>query len=1492
MEIPHLLRKIRKQGIDLRVLNDSLELVSEQESIDDATVSLIKDHKKDIIDYLRTITVENRMEQIPKASGTDDHPITSTQFRFWILCQLEEINVAYNMPLVVKITGDLKVDLLTGAFDQLIDRHEILRTKFVQQKNGVLNQRILNLKDLDFQLQSIEATSSEKIHEVISKLVSTPFNLKAAPLFRAHLISASKEEQYLCFTIHHIICDGISLGILLKELQEFYNALVDEKEQTLPPLRLQFKDYSEWINNKDNIHSEEKHWLDTFSTEIPVLNLPIYQARPHIKTYRGSTHSHVFTKDLLKKVKNFTTDNQGTLFMALMAAVNGLFFRYTSQTDIVLGTPVSGRNNPDLDGQIGLYINTLPIRTQFAANNSFGELYGIQKKVLQGAYKNANYPFGELVGNLDVQRDISRSPLFDVLVTFQQGDGLRSKQAAFTNLDCSIYTEFDNTTSKYDLTFGFSEEEDQLGLFIEYNTDLFQSEFVHSMAANFESFLLACIENASEEIQNLNYLDAKQTRQLLHTFNDTKVAYDPTENVISSFQKQVTINPNSVAFICQENEISYKELDERSTRLAGHLRQMGVTSTDIVGICLERSLEMMIGMLAILKSGAAYLPLDPFYPLDRIDYIIDHSETRFILAKGKTRDLLPNSSEVIDLADPEIWNVPNDPEPQPIESNATAYVIYTSGSTGKPKGVSVSHRNLMNFMVAMDDKFTPSKAAKVWLAITSISFDISALELLWTLTRGDKVVIHLERPVPITSKPKMDFSLFYFPTGESEETDKYKLLIEGAKFADEHGLKAIWVPERHFHSFGDQFPNPSIAAAAVSTVTQNIKLRSGSVVLPLHDPVRVAEEWSMIDNFSNGRVELSIASGWHPNDFVLAPGDFEDRHQIMREKINTLVDLWEGKPITRKNGVGKDFEFSIHPRPIQAKLPLWITAAGGVETFKYAGTIGANVLTHLMRHTIDELGEKVQVYRKALKDNGFDPKEGKVAIMLHTFVSDDENYVKETVEKPFKNYLRNSVNLLSPIAADQGLSVDDDLDTLLEMGFIRYYNTSSLFGTPESCLDIINKLHKIEIDEIACLIDFGVEKDVVLSNFGHLHRLQELVRRSKLQFDFMSERMDLLDGKESSVALIHSHDVTHMQSTPSFYEELVLQEEGQAALQKIETLLVGGEALKNSLASKLLDVRNKPLHNMYGPTETTIWSAVKRVSNDDPVTIGSPIANTQIYILDPNHKLCPVGVPGELCIGGDGVAQGYLNNKNLTNSRFIENPFSTGQKVYKTGDLARWLPNGELEFLGRLDSQVKIKGHRIELKEIENVILELAAIDQCVVTTTDHKDQTVLVGYAKTAQPTKEDTIKDYLRTKLPSYMIPQQIAIVDDFPYTPNGKIDVQKLSRIKKNKESEKKHAAPRNKLESKLAQLWKDFLKLEELSIDDNFFEIGGNSMKAFQLLSVLNTSLDLELKIISFFQYPTVRTLAQSISERQKEDSKVVVENEMENVDDLIDFMTDL
>lgn len=1450
---------------------------------------------KGIIGELKT----EQYEPIPVAPILPDYPLTSSQFRFWLLCQMEEVNATYNIPLTLKGTGELKPDLLQLAFQMLIERHESLRTQFIQDGNGDVKQQIVPADSIDFNLSVLDAEEeSEELQNIIAKFNKEPFDLAQAPMLAALLIKTQASDlTYLCIKLHHIVGDGHSLQILLRDLGSLYNRLLNDKNPGLTDLNIQFKDYALWAQSKliNERTDHEEFWLNELAGELPILNLPTYQGRPRIQTYNGASYRYAFAPELVDDLTQFATDTQATLFTLLLTGLKGLLHRYTNQDDLIIGIPVSERNHPDLDDQIGLFINTIPIRTKFRQGLNFKELLADLQNALLRCYAHASYPFGELVDKLNLSRDISRSPVFDVLVIHQKEvENSFEVAKTFAGVQSEPIEELGQSVSKFDMTFSFIEYDNRLRLEVEYNTDLYQEGFIKNLVLNLTQFVRMGIQHASQSISQIRYINPEEADILKNRFNQTVLPFDEQKTIVDLIREQVLRTPGNTAIICREASLTYKELEDRSSVLASYLQAIGVTPGTIVGICLGRSIDTIIGLLGVLKSGASYLPLDPFYPIDRLDYIIEHSGAKFILGNNRTRQMLPPQVRVIDLDQAKVWEHGHTTELPALSPNHRAYVIYTSGSTGKPKGVQVTHRNLTNFVYALNQKFGIPTRPNNWLAVTSISFDISILELFWTLTRGDKVILNLERPINTAPKPTMDFSLFYFPTKQQETTSEhiYTLLIEGAKFADLNDFEAIWVPERHFHDFGDQFPNPSIAAAAVSTLTSNIRLRSGSVVLPLHDPVRVAEEWSMIDNLSKGRVELSIASGWHPNDFVLAsPGDYENRHQVMRDKIATLKKLWQGGTLIRKNGVGENFEFSVHPKPIQPKLPIWITAGGSIQTFEYAGSIGANILTHLLGQSIEDLAIKIKAYRTALANNDFDPDSGKVALMLHTFVAEDAEQVKAIVEKPFKAYLSHSFNLLKPIAEEMGLDPEAHFESILDLGFNRFYNTSSLFGSPESCLEQIERCYNIGVNEIACLIDFGVDEDQVLSNLNHLNRLKELVRRRKVQYDYMLRRMELLDESQAIHALINKHQINHIQSTPSFYEELLMDDNGRQSLEQMDTLLVGGEALKKSLAKRLVELRKRPLHNMYGPTETTIWSAIKTVESPEHITIGFPIANTQIYILDASKQLSPLGVPGELWISGDGVSNGYLHNLELTKSRFVADPFRPGQNMYGTGDLARWLPNGELEFLGRVDRQVKIKGYRIELEEIESVILKLAYVSQCVVAAQKMDDQMTLVGYLKSDSPLEVDKIKNHLRLHLPHYMVPPYMLRVDDFPLTPNGKIDVKRLPSPTSKELPSKNITLPKNHIEEEMVRIWQEFLNQEHISTDDNFFEIGGNSMKAFQLLGIINKALNLNLTILSIFQYPTIGTLADSLLQ-VKESNDLLDENDLEEVDDLIDFMEQL
>ena len=911
----------------------------------------------------------------------------------------------------------------------------------------------------------------------------------------------------------------------------------------------------------------------------------------------------------------------------------------------------------------------------------------------------------------------------------------------------------DNTSGKDD-TLILALEQNSTDYQWAINGDSLGQESADQIIEKFEFFLTNALSNLDTPLSNIYLISEEEMKKILVDWNQTNKTFENDKCIHQLFEQQVMRQPNATALVFRDQEISYTELNQKANILAEKLIKMGSTPDALIGIFIERSIEMMIGLLAIQKSGAAYVPLDPAYPRDRIALMISDSDATILLTVSKLVSELPaNNASVISIDEiisiDKNSNATSAEDIKDFDTGVTpehlAYVIYTSGSTGKPKGVMVEHRNVLNFMAGMDDTLGFDKNQDgfdknqdqpgTWLAVTSISFDISVLELFWTLTRGFKVIIQEEeaRTIGTTTqkvsnvKRKMDIGLFYFSSDAGPDTkgDRYKLLIEGAKFADANSFSAVWTPERHFHLFGGLYPNPSVTSAAVATITKNISIRAGSIVLPLHNPIRVVEEWSVVDNLSNGRVGFSFASGWHANDFALKPENFKDRKKIMFDGIDTVRKLWRGESVEVMNGEGKPFEATVYPPTIQEEPPIWITTAGNIETFRQAGEGGFNVLTNLLGQSIEDITEKIAAYRAGRKDKGH-TGEGNVSVMVHTFVGTDVDEVREIVREPFCNYLKTSFDLVkiapwafpafkqpSKSAAqdnsfDATTFTDEDLDALIDHAFDRYFETAGIFGTPTSILPLIDQLKTAGIDEIACLIDFGVDNDTVLQNLPNLSKLREL-----------SNPVSKTNEQEFSIAAqIKKHDVTHFQCTPSMARILASDDETLSAISSLQKVLLGGEALPTDLANSLKENLTGDLINVYGPTETTIWSTSGFVPADTSnLTIGRPIANTNIYILDSAMHPTPIGVPGELMIGGQGVVRGYHKRPDLTADRFIDNPLNikSDPRIYRTGDLAKYCTNGEIEFLGRLDHQVKLRGYRIELGEIESLINEVTGVKESVV---------------------------------------------------------------------------------------------------------------------------------------------------------------------------------
>ena len=964
---------------------------------------------------------------------------------------------------------------------------------------------------------------------------------------------------------------------------------------------------------------------------------------------------------------------------------------------------------------------------------------------------------------------------------------------------------------------------------------------------------------------------------------DTAQAYDRI-CIHHAFEAQTARTPDAAALSYEGQSLNYAELNARANRVAHVLIEMGVGPDTPVALCVRRGPGLLIGALGILKAGGAYVPMDPSYPADRLAHFLNDSEAPVVVTEHALLDVLPaHQAEVLQL-DTDI-RLATASEANP-ESGATpdalAYLIYTSGSTGLPKGVMVEHGNVANFFAGMDDRISHNPPG-VWLAVTSLSFDISVLELFWTLARGFKVVLMGDEdramvakgPVRVSDK-SMDFSLMYWGNDDGQGPQKYRLLLEGAKFADTHGFCAIWTPERHFHAFGGPFPNPSVTGAAVAAVTKNLAVRAGSCVAPLHHPVRIAEEWAVIDNLTNGRTGLGIASGWHPVDFVIRPENRPPHNKpAMFETLDTLRKLWRGETVEFDKGDGM-VPIQTLPRPVSKELDIWLTTAGNPETWREAGRLGAHVLTHLLGQSISEVAEKIKIYHDALRETGRDPADFTVTLMLHTFVARDREHAREVARGPMKSYLLAAAALVKqyawafpafkrPEGAKNPMDIDlstlsqDEVDGILDYAFNRYFEDSGLFGTVEDCLARVEQLKAIGVNEVACLIDYGIASEQVLEG---LYPLAEVVKRA-------NAGVDLPDDDYSIAAQIMRHKVTHLQCTPSMARMLCMNDDARAALARVPHVMVGGEALPGTLAQDIAGLTGQPVQNMYGPTETTIWSSTCLARGGaGTVGIGTPIANTTLHVVDEDLREQPVGREGELLIGGDGVTRGYWNRPELTQERFIDNPFGPG-RLYCTGDLVRRNAQGGVDFLGRVDHQVKIRGHRIELGEVEAALDALPGITQSVVIAReDQPGDLRLVAYY-TGSPSGD--LRDALTARLPAHMLPSAFVPMASLPLTPNKKIDRKALPAPQVSRAPEAVHATVETGSDTlaKLSQIWCDVLGLEEVKPSDNFFKLGGHSLLAVQAHRDIRARLNLPgVSITDVFRFPVLADLARHLEAKQK------------------------
>jgi amino acid adenylation domain-containing protein len=1038
---------------------------------------------------------------------------TESQKEIWASVQMgADANCAYNESVSLWVQGELNVEALRSAFQELVQRHESLRTTFSPDGHNlcVAESPQIEIPLVDWSLAS-DLERSEKLANAKHQAVSTPFDLEHGPLFRVELFRLQPEEHVLILTVHHIVFDGWSWGVIIPELGKLYSAFRQGKALELEdPDR--FSDYAlmlEEVEGSEEAITTETYWLQQFTGTVPVVDFPTDRPRPPLRTFDSAREDLEISVELVSALKQLGSASGCSFMTVLLAGFEAFMHRLTEQDDLVVGISAAGQAASGQYNLVGHCVNLLPLRTQVSSKQAFSDYLKSRKSTVLDAYDHQQFTFGRLLQKLALPRDPSRIPLVPIIFNIDQG--LDSRKLSFERLEVKLSSN-PRTFENFELFINATELAGKLTLECQYNTNLFDAATIRRRLAEFETLLTGIVDNPDRSIATLPLLPPSEQQQLA-AWNQTQAAYPQDLCIHQLVEAQVALAPDAIAVVFEDQSLTYRELDQRANQLARYLQAQGVGAEVLVGICVERSLEMVIGVLGILKAGGAYLPLDPAYPPDRTAFMLEDAQVSVLLTQNALKANLPSFAGYVVCLDID-WETiataleaPKIP-PTSLTPDNLAYIIYTSGSTGKPKGVQIQHRSAVNLLHSVQQQ--PGLTAQdTLLSVTTLSFDISVSELFLPLIVGAKLVV----------------------------------------------------------------------------VSQDVA--------------------------------------------------------------------------------------------------------------------------------------------------------------------------------------RDGLKLMQAIT---------------------------------DC------------------------------------------------------------------------NATFMQPTPATWRLLLSAGwQGNPQMKLVST----GEALPRDLADQLLP-KGSELWNLYGPTEITIWATGCQVgTGSSAINIGTPIANTQTYILDSHLQPVPIGVPGELHIGGAGLARGYLNRPELTAEKFIPDPFSAepGARLYKTGDLARFLPNGQIECIGRIDYQVKVRGFRIELGEIESVLLQHPAVKEAIAIVREYTPgEKILVGYFVSQAGTEGTSVipelRRFLKAELPEYMVPTIFMAVEAMPLTPNGKVDRKALPQPDAYRpELAANYVAPRTSLETQIAEIWAQVLKLERVGVDDNFFELGGYSLLATQVITRLRQTISIELPLRTFFEASTVAGLADRIETLQ-------------------------
>ncbi|NRD66602.1 LLM class flavin-dependent oxidoreductase, partial [Corallococcus exiguus] len=1183
------------------------------------------------------VAVSTELPLVPLPRDGSELPLSFVQERVWRLEQHLPGLSAYNLPFVLRLEGDLDADVMERGIQEVVQRHEALRTTY-DTVDGRPVQRFhahMRVPLTRVELRGPMETREPEALRLAREDAAKPFDLVHGPVLRTTLVRLDAKRHLLISSIHHIVSDTMSIALLVQELGQLYDAFVQGKPSPLKPLPLQYADFGAWQRRgitSGRLAEQDQGWRQRLSGMPRRLDLPTDRPRSNEPIISSQRMTLDFPPALAHELVAFTRREGFTGYMTVLAAWQTLLHRYSGQTDVVVGTPIANRTRPELMPLIGYVAHSEAFRTRFTEGLTFRELLAQVRGEVADAQTRPDVPFEYLVEALIPGHDIGRGRMTDSVFVYHTGVS-SSETLELIGLRATLVevpgtpVQWGSTLSA--LTLVLFESPTRVHGALEYASDLFDAATTARLMEHFQVLLGAALANPDTQVAHLPLATDDERRAW-----PTPRATPGLVPVPTALAERRARHAGATALSQGETHWTWAELGARADALAARLKALGVKAGTPVAVCLRTSPEKLAALWAVLAAGGACVALGPSDLSHLPVYALEGAPVPVLVTtRALVASVRVDAARVVYVED-----VPAASEASATVAHAEPHALAWLLPTGRGQPAwALGHRELAEFFTGLDTRLSPPDGG-AWLAASEPSSDRPELEALWALTRGLRVVFPPER---ITARlvglgdggPRakaMDVSLIYFANDEDTlQGPKYELLLEGAKFADANGFSAVWTPERHFHSFGGLYPQPAVVAAGLATVTKNLRLRSGSVVLPLHDPLLIAEQWSVVDNLSQGRVGLSVATGWHTQDFTFAPANYEKRRDILLEKLSTLRALWRGERFKRPAGAGSTAEVGLRPKPVQKELPVWLTATGNPETFRMAGELGAGVLTGLMSHTLEELKQKVALYRDAWRRNGH-PGRGHITCMLHTYLGDEEQEVLRTVRQPLLSYFRSSVDISTSLLQAQGITdvqklSPDDINAVLERTFENHAKNTGLLGTVDSALRRLRDVRAADVDEVAALIDFGLDTPVVLEG---LRRLATVRERMDAEAAAHQEQVlvEAEAGVEGLLELARQSGAVLLHTSARLARSLSELPGARESLSRVGALVLEGASVELGSA----------LHRAAG---VEVWlSGDAQEGALLPRTLAERIpANLQAWVLDAAGQPVPVGVVGELALAGAGL---------------------------------------------------------------------------------------------------------------------------------------------------------------------------------------------------------------------------------------------------------------